>query len=71
MGGTVKATKAFDEVIEPTVKRVSLIDTFNDEKIGAVNVAGDLGDKVYAVRLDTPRSRRGDFLEIMRGQMGA
>jgi len=38
MGGTVKATKAFDEVIEPTVKRVSLIESFNDEKIEAVNV---------------------------------
>jgi len=66
MGDTVKATKAFDEVIEPRVKRVSLIDTFNDEKIEALNVAEGLGDKLYAVRLDTPRSRRGDFLEIMK-----
>jgi len=66
MGDTVKATKAFDEVIEPKVRRVSLIDTFNDEKIEALNVAEALGDKLYAVRLDTPRSRRGDFLEIMK-----
>jgi len=66
MGDTVKATKAFDEVIEPKVRRVSLIDTFNDEKIEALNVAGELGKKLYAVRLDTPRSRRGDFLEIMK-----
>jgi len=33
MGNTVEATKAFHEVIEPHVNRVSLIDTFNDEKI--------------------------------------
>jgi len=66
MGDTVKATRAFDEVIEPTVRRVSLIDTFNDEKIEAVNVAGELGERLYAVRLDTPRSRREDLLEIMR-----
>jgi nicotinate phosphoribosyltransferase len=66
MGDTVKATKAFDEIIEPGVKRVSLIDTFNDEKIEAINVAEGLGDKLYAVRLDTPKSRRGDFLEIMK-----
>jgi len=66
MGDTVTATKAFDEVIEPTVKRVSLIDTFNDEKIEALNVAGELGDRLYAVRLDTPSSRRGDFVEIMK-----
>ncbi len=66
MGDTVKATKAFDEIIEPTVRRVSLIDTFNDEKIEALNVADALGEKLYAVRLDTPGSRRGDFLAIMR-----
>ena len=66
MGDTVRATEAFDEVIEPKVRRVSLIDTFNDEKIEALNVAGKLGGKLYAVRLDTPRSRRGDFLEIMK-----
>ena len=66
MGDTVTATKAFDEVIEPSVRRVSLIDTFNDEKVEALNVAGGLGDRLHAVRLDTPDSRRGDFLEIMR-----
>jgi nicotinate phosphoribosyltransferase len=66
IGDTVEATKAFDEVIEPRVKRVSLIDTINDEKVEALNVARELGDKLYAVRLDTPSSRRGDFLEIMK-----
>jgi nicotinate phosphoribosyltransferase len=66
MGDTVSATKAFDEVIEPMVGRVSLIDTFNDEKIEALNVAGALGDRLHAIRLDTPGSRRGDFVEIMR-----
>lgn len=65
MGSTVEATKAFNEVIESHVKRVSLIDTFNDEKIEAINVAKALGQDLYAVRLDTPGSRRGDFLEIM------
>lgn len=66
MGDTVKATKAFDEIIESKVRRVSLIDTFNDEKIEAINVAEEMGDKLYAVRLDTPQSRRGDFLELMK-----
>lgn len=65
MGDTVEATKAFHEVIEPHVKRVSLIDTFNDEKIEALNVAQALGENLYAVRLDTPSSRRGNFKEIM------
>lgn len=65
IGDTVKATKAFNEVIDPSVARVSLIDTFNDEKIEALNVARALGEDLYAIRLDTPGSRRGDFLRIM------
>jgi nicotinate phosphoribosyltransferase len=65
MGSTVEATLAFHEVIEPHVRRVSLIDTFNDEKIEALNVAQALGDDLFAVRLDTPGSRRGDFNKIM------
>jgi len=65
IGDTIKATKAFDEVIDPTVRRVSLIDTFNDEKIEAINVANELGERLYAVRLDTPGNRRGNYKEIM------
>lgn len=65
IGDTVEATKAFDEVIDPKVKRVSLIDTFNDEKVEAVRVAEALGDKLFGVRLDTPSSRRGDFQKII------
>lgn len=65
MGDTVEATRAFHEVIDPSVKRVSLIDTYNDEKVEALNVARALGKDLYAVRLDTPKSRRGDFRKIM------
>jgi len=39
MGDTVAATQVFDEVIHPKVRRVSLIGTFNDEKIEAIRVA--------------------------------
>ena len=65
IGDTVEATRAFDEVIDPKVKRVALIDTFNDEKIEALRVAEALKEKLYAVRLDTPSTRRGDFLRIL------
>ncbi len=65
IGDTVEATKAFDEVVHPRVKRVSLIDTFNDEKIEAIRVAEALGKKLYGIRLDTPSSRRGDFTKII------
>ncbi len=65
MGSTVEALKAFDEVIEPQINRVALIDTFNDEKFECLNVAEALGEKLYAVRFDTPSSRRGDFYRIL------
>jgi nicotinate phosphoribosyltransferase len=65
MGDTVEATRAFNEVIGRKVRTVSLIDTFHDEKFEALKVAESLGNKLYAVRLDTPGSRRGDFLRIL------
>lgn len=66
LGDTVEAAKAFDTVIDPRVKRVVLIDTFNDEKFEAIRVAEALGDHLFAVRLDTPSSRRGSMLDILR-----
>ncbi|HEY3375316.1 MAG TPA: nicotinate phosphoribosyltransferase [Candidatus Aquicultor sp.] len=60
------AFRAFDEVIDPSVRRVALIDTFEDEKFGALTAAYTLGDRLYAVRLDTPASRRGNFVKILR-----
>ncbi len=65
MGSTVEALKAYDEVLDPQLKRVALIDTFQDEKFEVLNVAQALGERLYAVRFDTPRSRRGDFFRIL------
>ena len=65
IGDTVEALKAFDEVIDPKVRRVALIDTLQDEKFEAIRVAEALGKDLYAVRLDTPSSRRGDFYRIV------
>lgn len=59
------AYETFNEAMPPDVLRVALIDTFQDEKFGALFAAEVLGDDLYAVRLDTPGSRRGDFLKIM------
>lgn len=65
MGSTVEAIKAYDEVLEPKFKRVALIDTFLDEKFETLNVAEAMGKKLFAVRLDTPSSRRGNFYRIL------
>lgn len=64
IGDERQAFLAFDRIVEPEVKRVALVDTFNDEKFGALIAAEALGEKLEAVRLDTPRSRRGNFLKI-------
>jgi len=66
LGDTVVAARAFDEIIDPAVRRVVLIDTFGDEKVEAVRVAEALRDRLHAVRLDTPASRRGDLVGILR-----
>jgi nicotinate phosphoribosyltransferase len=60
-----EAFKAFDEVLPSEISRIALIDTFNDEKFGAIKAAQALEKKLFAVRLDTPKSRRGDFLKIL------
>ena len=65
MGSTVEAIKAYDEILEPTFKRVALIDTFLDEKFECLNVAEAMGEKLFAVRFDTPSSRRGSFYRIL------
>jgi nicotinate phosphoribosyltransferase len=64
-GSTVEALKAYDEVLEPKLKRVALIDTFLDEKFECLNVAEALGRRLFAVRFDTPSSRRGNFYRIL------
>jgi len=65
VGDTVEALRAFHEIIDPKVRRVALIDTLQDEKFEAIRVAEALGKELYAVRLDTPSSRRGDFFRIL------
>lgn len=66
IGDTVKALKLFDEVVEPSVPRVALIDTLQDEKFETLRCAEALGEKLSAVRFDTPTSRRGDMIELLR-----
>ena len=64
-GDTVQALQAFHDVVDAKVRRVALIDTLQDEKFEAIRVAQALGKDLYAVRLDTPSSRRGDFYQIL------
>ncbi len=45
--------------------KVLLIDTFQDEKFSAIEVAEEFPDVQY-IRLDTPSSRRGNFVSLIR-----
>ena len=65
-GSNVEAWKAFDEVVEPDVPRIMLVDTFNDERVETLQAVEALGDRLYGVRLDTPKSRRGSMREIVQ-----
>ncbi|MGC8575692.1 MAG: nicotinate phosphoribosyltransferase [Caldisericum sp.] len=66
MGGIVEAVKAFDEIIDPSVPRLALVDTFQDEKFESLLAAQTIGKHLYGVRLDTPGSRRGNIVDIAR-----
>ncbi|HTF99080.1 MAG TPA: nicotinate phosphoribosyltransferase [Nitrospirota bacterium] len=65
MGSTLEAFKAYDEVLDKRLKRVALIDTFQDEKFEVLNMAREFGERLFAVRFDTPGSRRGNFFRIL------
>ena len=66
LGSTAEAAKAFDEVMDPEVPRTIIIDTYDDEKFGALLAARAIPDSIYAIRMDTPGNRRGDFRDLMR-----
>jgi nicotinate phosphoribosyltransferase len=63
--GEERAWRAFDRVIDRSVPRVALVDTFRDEKFAAVSAALAIRS-LDAVRLDTPASRRGNFGALLR-----
>jgi len=65
MGSPIEAFKAFDDVVDPSVPRIALVDTYCDEKTEAV-AAAQVVKSLAGVRLDTPGSRRGSFVDLVR-----
>jgi nicotinate phosphoribosyltransferase len=65
LGSPEAAFKAFDRHVSKEVPRVALVDTYLDEVAEALLACEAVPD-LYAVRLDTPSSRKGDFAEIVR-----
>ena len=63
-GDQVEAWKAYHEVIDEHVPRTMLVDTYCDEKTEIIRAVESV-ERVDAVRLDTPGSRRGDIRKII------
>ncbi|MFN4046441.1 MAG: nicotinate phosphoribosyltransferase, partial [Acidilobaceae archaeon] len=59
------AWKAFAETFGDSVPMVALVDTFYDERVESLMAAELLGERLKAVRLDTPGSRRGRMRDIV------
>ncbi|PZS08768.1 MAG: nicotinate phosphoribosyltransferase [Chloroflexi bacterium] len=59
VGDTVRAAEAFDAVMPHDIPRIILVDTFQDETVESLRVAGALGPRLEGVRLDTPSERGG------------
>lgn len=65
VGDQREAFQAFDRHVDRNVRRVALVDTYCDEKMESLIACESIKD-LYAVRLDTPGSRRGSFPDIIR-----
>ncbi|WP_336360679.1 nicotinate phosphoribosyltransferase [Haladaptatus sp. ZSTT2] len=51
---------------EATGQGVALCDTYGDEVEEALRAAAELGEDLESIRIDTTRSRRGDFAHIIK-----
>lgn len=59
VGDSVVTAQAYDETMPEGGSRTILVDTFKDEVEESLRVAAALGDRLEAVRLDTPGERGG------------
>ena len=66
MGDTLKLAEAYDAVMPPQVGRTFLVDTFHDECEEALRLARAMGDRLGAVRLDTPGERGGVTADLVK-----
>ena len=66
LGDTLRTARVFHADLADDVPTIVLIDTFLDEKFEAIRIAEEMGDRLAGIRFDTPGSRRGDFLQILR-----
>lgn len=66
VGDTVALARYYDAVMPEGDPRIVLVDTFKDEAEESIRVAEALGDRLSAVRLDTPGERGGVSPDLVR-----
>ncbi|MDY6400127.1 MAG: nicotinate phosphoribosyltransferase [Synergistales bacterium] len=66
MGDTLKLAEAYDAALPPEIGRTFLVDTFHDECEEALRLARAMGDRLDAVRLDTPGERGGVTPDLVK-----
>jgi nicotinate phosphoribosyltransferase len=66
VGDTVRAARAYHELMPAGAPRLVLVDTFTDEAVEALRVADAMGADLSAVRLDTPRERGSVTPDLVR-----
>ncbi len=66
VGDTLALAKAYDKALDDSVKRIFLVDTFKDECEESLRLAEALGDRLDAIRLDTPGERGGVTVDLVR-----
>ncbi|HOR54750.1 MAG TPA: nicotinate phosphoribosyltransferase [Synergistales bacterium] len=65
-GDTLKIARTYDDFLPEGEPRIILVDTFHDEAEEALRIASALGERLSAVRLDTPSERGGVTPELVR-----
>lgn len=66
MGDTLALAEAYDSALPEGISRIFLVDTFKDEAEETLRLAEALGDRLDAVRLDTPGERGGVTPDLVR-----
>jgi nicotinate phosphoribosyltransferase len=66
VGDTVETARAYDRCMPAEERRTVLVDTFKDEGEEALRVAAALGERLAAIRLDTPGERGGVTPDLVR-----
>ncbi|MDI3317397.1 MAG: nicotinate phosphoribosyltransferase [Bacillota bacterium] len=65
-GDTLRVAEAYDLLMPAGEARTILVDTFHDETEEALRVARALGERLHAVRLDTPAERGSVTPDLVR-----